>query len=201
MQKLRVGGGVLCLALIAVCTATAQDAIILQANGSNTISFMRTESGNWMLSSTSDPLDSIALDRGSGPPTFGNDAGGSLLKGNLELLSLTETRGTGQFDTTMVLDVRKLDGSLDHAFSPSGAVVQAGCPRAEQPLMTTLSGCEFHPVTLQFIGSRPWRPFDPWYPQPLHDSPDPTPEPASILLVGSGLMMLGGLVRRRCRKV
>jgi len=229
-RKLLLGLFVLSLVMIAVCTATAQDAITLGATGSNTTNFAGTGSGNGTLSLTSDPLEAIMLGGdvfNSGPAPFGlteaagstlnetltdtdtwsivhsarmtfsSGLGGSLLEGNLELLSLTGTGKTGQFDTTLVLDPTDLGGSPARLSSPPGAVAQLGVLGAGWELRAAVSKREIFPVALRFKSHHPPHPPLPFHP---HAFPDPTPEPTSMLLLGSGLLVLGALVRRRRRQ-
>jgi hypothetical protein len=129
----------------------------------------------------------------SAPLTFSYGAGGSFLKGNLELLSLTETGRISQFDTTLVLDVTDLTGSPAHPFSPPGAVAQLGSLGARRRLSARLSGGPYR-VRLESVGPYRWHPHPPWHPRAV---PGPAPEPTSMLLLGSGLLVLGTFVRRR----
>jgi len=141
--------------------------------------------------------------RQSVPLTFSDGAGGSMLEGNLELLSPTETGRNGQLYPSLVLDLAQPSGSGANIFSPPGAVAQLESFGAGQQSGTTLSGGEDYSVKLDFVGNHPWHPDDPWHPNPLPLSVDPpasAPEPASMLLIGSGLVVLGSLVRRGQRK-
>jgi hypothetical protein len=229
-RKLLVGLFTLGLVMIAVCTATAQDAITLGATGSKTTNFAGTGSGNWTLSLTSDPLTDITLDRdvfksGLAPfslseaagsrasgastdantwsmvqstqPTSSYGLGGSLLEGNLELLSLTGTGKTGQFDTTLVLDLPNVSASPAPLFTPPVAAARLGVFGAGRQMRAALSAREFYPVALRFIKFGKPHPPLPYHPHPC---PGLAPEPTSMLLLGSGLIVLGALVRRHRRQ-
>jgi hypothetical protein len=134
----------------------------------------------------------------SAQPTFSSGLGGSLLEGNLELLSLTGTGKTGLFDTTLVLDLANLSGSSASLFTPPVAAAQLGVVGAGRQMRAALSTRDFCPVALRFMDHH----HQPHRPLPYHPSccPYHAPEPTSMLLLGSGLLVLGTLVRRHRRQ-
>jgi hypothetical protein len=226
MRRLLVIVSILVFLTGAVSTATAQNLINLLGGSSNAVTFTGGEtSGTWTLSlgttgtlsgtgSGSGILNFSSLYPNSAPysitqPTgttvtgtktgantwsitqnnpllFSLGTGGSLLTGNLELVNLAITGKTGQFDTTLVVDLTNLSGSLASLITSAGGEAQ---------LTIRYSGSGDFLTALESLGSG----------QTLSTALDggkicANPEPASMFLVGTGLVMLGGLVHRRRRK-
>jgi len=217
MRKLLVGLSTLVLLTCAGSTAIAQNEIVL-GGSSATLVFTGTGGGNWSLNwgtvggtaagygiFTSGPAPySITEPAGtsitgtltssnatsatwnisqSNPLKFSFGTGGSLLTGNLELVSLQVTGAsskTGNTDTTLVVDMTNLGGSLAHLFSSGGAVVQLTFHFTGTALSLD-SLASNSKMNATFAGGELFQ----------------TPEPTSMLLVGSGLLMLGVMVRRR----
>ncbi len=126
--------------------------------------------GSWSVAQTGDLL-------------FKYGKNGSLLMGNLQLLSFSQLAGDnlGNFNTQAVVNLTNLSGTLAPIFSSAGAKLNfAVLFRQGTPNVATLLG------TTNIIKA----PVD-------HGAIHPTPEPSSIALFGSGLFALGGFLRRR----
>jgi hypothetical protein len=223
MRRLLVVLSVLVLFTVAVSTATAQNQIIL-GGSTNDMTFTGTGGGNWTLSLPSaGGLKDTAVGEGtlstpgctpstpcafditqptgvtitgtetapssdvwnitqSGALDFSFGTGGSLLTGTLELVSLVETSKTGTINEALTANIVVTGGSLASAVG-SDAVLSITvdfASKAKLSLGTLTSG--------QTVAAK------------ISDGgidPPPTPEPGSMVLVGSGLLTLGGFVRRR----
>lgn len=113
---------------------------------------------------------------GSGPV-----CDGSLLTGKLDLLTIQQTAGTstGTFNTYSIANLTDLGGSLKGAMGGAGIVTV----KINFNSSTDLNALFFSEG--QISGT-------------LNDgSITPTPEPSSMFLMGSGLIALGGFMRRR----
>jgi len=115
---------------------------------------------------------------------FSYGTGGSLLTGTLSLLTFTQTPGgssTGEFNTFAVANLVITGGSLSTLFPPGGAILTATMNFGPSPVdLATLSGS----TTSAKLAS---------------GQITPTPEPGSMLLLGSGLLAVGAFLRRRRR--
>ena len=211
-KKLLQTLSVLGLVIFAACVAAAQNVVTLGATGSNIIISTGTGSSNWTLRLTSDtarrpntwqggfPCWACSLWHSGGggyyrDRTFGRHkplerhaicsmdlqrwCKWTLLERKLGLLNLTKTGRTPEFDATLEVDLTNLSG--------------------HQSIATTF-GPAIYADTFWFRDYRPRPSHEAGYPQPALVPTDPTPEPQSILLVGSGLLVLGGLAWRRSRK-
>jgi hypothetical protein len=216
MRKVLLVLSVLALLTTAVATATAQDQITLGAS-SNSMTFTGDGSGDWTLTFAGGAMTGAAFGTGiltsgptsysitqgavtiagtttgipnywtisqSGPLTFcyGGCGASSLLEGNLQLVNLNQTPGIaiGDFNDTLTVNLTNLTGSL----VTSGAMTTQGKVDITIIFATTtdLQSLPMGGTLVAGISSGEVR---------------PTPEPVSMALVGSGLILLGALVRRR----
>ena len=198
--------------MIAVSTARAQNQIDLGGTASGSITFTGAGSGDWTMTFTPNPLTGGAFGTGiftsigpysitdpggvtitgtltapgsdlwnivqTGSLLFSYGAGGSLLTGNLQLVDLSQTGSIGTFNDTLVANLVITGGTLASVFTPSGILQLVIDLPSGVNLSTLISG----QLEYGYVSS---------------GSIYPTPEPASMLLVGSGLVGLGYLARRR----
>ena len=222
MGKLLTALSVLVLLTTAVSTATAQNQITLQAASSaDTIVFTSTgetqsAAENWTLSIVGGSMGGSASGSGtlasSGSYTITQGAGVTvtgtwvsantwsitqngglgftygpgLLTGNLQLVSLTQTGISGEFNDELLANLTITGGSLftSNIFPNNAQAELVILFSSTQSLQTLPNG---NTLDASFLGG--------------FIDPAPTGEPASMILVGSGLLLLGGLVRRRRRPV
>ena len=214
MRKALLALSVLAVLMTVVSTATAQNQITLGGTVANSLTFTGEGSGNWTLTFAGGSLSGTAFGTGtlnSGPDTYtisqsgvtitgtylGSDTwsiaqsgslafcyGGcgaaGLLTGNLQLISLAQTSSTGTFNESLAANLTGLGGSLASLLG-GGAVLSI---TIDFSTPTDLSSLPPGATLGARISSGE-----------LYS----TPEPASMVLVGSGLILLGGFVRRRRR--
>lgn len=115
---------------------------------------------------------------------YGSTAGGSnLLMGDLQLVDLTQTPSTqtGVFNEALTINLDNLSGSLASAFSTGNGVVQLTLAFASTTNLSTLAAG--HTLSARVhTGSV---------------NPIAVPEPASLGLLGGGLLALGTLLRKK----
>jgi hypothetical protein len=222
MGKLLTALSVLVLLTTAVSTATAQNQITLQAaTSSDSIVFTSTgetqsAAENWTLTIAGGSMGGSASGSGtltsSGPYTITQGAGVTvtgtwvsantwsitqsgglgftygpgLLTGNLQLVNLTQTGISGEFNDELLANLTITGGSLftSNIFPNNAQAELVILFSSTQSLQTLPNG---NTLDASFLGG--------------FIDPSPTGEPASMVLVGSGLLLLGGLVRRRRRPV
>jgi hypothetical protein len=218
MGKLVTALSVLVLLTTAVSTATAQNQITLQAASSaDTIVFTSTgetqsAAENWTLSIVGGSMGgsasgsgtlassgSYTITQGAGVTVTGTwvsantwsitQSGGlgftygpGLLTGNLQLVSLTQTGISGEFNDELLANLTITGGSLftSNIFPNNAQAELVILFSSTQTLQTLPNG---NTLDASFLGG--------------FIDPAPTGEPASMILVGSGLLLLGGLGRRR----
>jgi len=211
MRKIFLVLAVLFVLATAASTATAQDQITLGATAANSMTFTGAGSGNWTLAFTPDPLSGTAFGTGSlssGPAPYSITQGsvtingtevdsthwnisqsGSLsflygtvglplLTGNLQLVSLVQSGQIGTFNDSLAANLAITGGSLATALT-TNAILSITIDFTSATSLATLG----HGSTL---GARI-----------SSGELFPAPEPVSMVLVGSGLILLGGLVRLR----
>lgn len=115
---------------------------------------------------------------GSGPV-----CDGSLLTGNLDLLTVQQTpnTNTGTFNTFSVANLTNIGGSLASALGSQG-IVTVKINFANNTDLSLLFGNTGSVSATMNDGSI-----------------TPTPEPSSMLLMGSGLVAFGGMLRRKIK--
>jgi hypothetical protein len=214
VRKALLALSVLALLMTVVSTATAQNQITLGGTAANSLTFTGEGSGNWTLTFAGGTLTGTAFGTGtlnSGPDPYtisqsgvtitgtylGSDTwsiaqsgslafcyGGcgasALLTGNLQLINLAQTDSTGTFNDSLSANLTSLGGSLASLLG-SGGVLS---------------------ITIDFSTPTNLASLTPGATLGANVSSGelfPSPEPASMVLVGSGLMLLGGFVQRRRR--
>jgi hypothetical protein len=212
VRKALLALSVLALLTTVVSTATAQNQITLGGTAANSLTFTGEGSGNWTLSFAGGSLSGMAFGTGtlasgpdpytisqsgatvtgtylgsdswsiaqSGPLAFcyGGCGASALLTGNLQLVSLAQTKSTGTFNESLSANLTSLGGSLASLFGTAGVLS----------------------ITIDFATPTDLATLPPGGTLGANVSSGelfPSPEPASMVLVGSGLILLGGLVRRR----
>jgi hypothetical protein len=207
MKKLALAVTVLVVLSIVACTASAQNTITL-GGSSNSMTFTGTGGSGWTLSlggvtgvafgsGEFSGDDGMYLFTQTGKITGTYEGGGlwdvsqggtltltigSLLSGTLELVDLgAGVTSTPTFNNYLAANLSGLSGSLAKDF-PKGAILSITIDLASS---TALTGLASGKSTTANISSGEL------------NVPAVTPEPASMVLVGSGLLLLGGLVRRR----
>jgi|GEM_PF-3554806 len=114
--------------------------------------------------------------------TMGTASGGSdLLTGTLTLVSFGTVGSTGVFNDSFVANLVITGGSWASQYSAAGGIIQ---------LVINVSSGQVTTVIGQPAGSTLTSTYS-------KGSLDPTPEPASMLLFGTGILLIGGIVRRR----
>jgi hypothetical protein len=109
--------------------------------------------------------------------------GTPLLMGTLKLVDLVQVATTGYTNTTAVADMTITGGSLESAYPGLTGISQLNINLAGLGFLPTLSGAastKLNGATLDAL---------------------PTPEPWSMLLYGSGLVLIGFVLRRRLAPV
>ena len=224
MRKILLALSVLVAMTAAVSTATAQNQITLDGS-SNSMTFTGTGGGNWTLSLPSVGLKDTGVGGGtlltpgctpstpcafditqptgvtitgtetgtgsnvwnitqSGALDFSFGTGGSLLTGTLQLVDLTQTGATGSFNDDLTVNLAITGGSVASILGPS-AILDITIDFAKTKGVAGVLGNLTSGQTLKANIS--------------DGELTPTAEPVSMVLVGSGLLLLGGFVRRRRR--
>lgn len=149
--------------------------------GSATITLTLTDSaaGQWSVSQTSPLTFSFCSEvgcAGAGNVIF--------LSGDLQLVNLVQSPGAkaGTFNYTEQVSLTNLTGTLAASFGSSGIIDLSLKFTSHTNIESLLNEDGTHQVKNVKIGS---------------GTLDPTPEPASMLLFGSGLVALGMILRRR----
>lgn len=115
---------------------------------------------------------------------YGSTAGsGNLLTGDLQLVDLTQTpsTSTGVFNEALTVNLTSLSGSLASAFSTGNGVVQLTLAFATTANLSTLSSGSVLKARVHSGSVNPLA----------------VPEPASLGLLGGGLLALGTLLRKK----
>ncbi len=142
----------------------------ISAAAGNSITLSSLGSGLWAVNQSS-------------PLSFSYTSNGStLLTGNLELLTLSQLPGSqlGNFNSNFDANLVVTGGLLSSAFSPSGGALDITILYGSNANISTLVGTSNSLTAVISAGEL-----------------RPVPEPGTVLLFGSGLTMIGGLLRRR----
>ena len=117
--------------------------------------------------------------------TSGPACGGTnFLSGTLQLTTVQQLPGStlGTFNYNSSANLTGLTGSLSGSWTAQGIVVLNLTFGSKVNLESLLSQNSTHKITGVKIGS---------------GTVDPTPEPGSMVLFGTGLLALGGVLRRK----
>lgn len=173
------GSGNVTLTLTNCCTitGTALSTGDLVSQGFYTLDF--TGSSPIQLTSVGGGIFTVTQ---GGPIAFsyGTLPGGSdLLTGDLQLVSIGQTGSVGVFNQNLTANLTNLGGSLASAFGPPGGVFDITIRIASGVDLSTLEGSATANISSGEL--------------------TPTPEPASLALLGGGLLSVGGFMRRKLR--
>ena len=120
----------------------------------------------------------------SGPAmTFMLGTGGSLLTGDLSLLNLLQAGKAGVFNYTGNANLAITSGSLASMFTSAGGVLDLTLKFRSNKQLSSIFGTSGSLIGRISTGEL-----------------ITTPEPSSMLLLGSGLVALGGVLRSRIRR-
>ena len=203
------------VAILATVASTAKadvTQITLGPSASGSITFTGDGSGGFSISLTPDPLTGTAWGTGdvaSGPVPYtvtqgnsnsvtgtstGADSwaigqsspfafnyGAGLLTGNLQLLDITQISNVGVTNTALVANLSNLDGSLASNFTPAGGILSITIDLSTAASLASLG--KGATETARISSGELF----------------PTPEPGTLALLGSGILALGGYVRRKVR--
>jgi PEP-CTERM motif len=215
MRKLSIVFFVFVLGVtLGAMTASAQTGIALSTSSTSGISFTSTGSGNLSMGAavfgSAAGLGALLGDSGfyslmSGAPialtlgpslspifadytasgtlnfditTLPGGAGSTLLKGTLTLVDLVQAFSTGMTNTSAILNLTITGGSLASSYSGNTGIGQLTINLAGLGFLPSLSSgsAKLGSATLDAL---------------------PTPEPRSMLLFGTGLVLFGIVLRRR----
>ena len=225
MRKILLVLSVLALLTTGASTASAQNEIGLGGSSANSLAFTGNGSGGWTLTFSPNPLDG-AVETATGvlawgpisgfyeitssgaltgvetaswagggswnisgsalgfsicPTKSGCGAATALLTGNLQLVSLQQDGKSGTFNYNATADLTITGGKYASLITNGEAIVQISI---DLPSGVSLASLKSGQTENGRISS---------------GEINPTPEPASMVLVGSGLILLGGLLRRARR--
>lgn len=153
-------------------TGTASGTGALASSGFYKISgeilgLFSTSTGNW------DAVGTLAFAYNSAADLV---SGTNFLTGTLSLINLTQSGATGTFNTNLVANLTITDGSLMSVFTAAGGIATVTITLPISSLSTLVGSTTATTVTGVIF---------------------PTPEPGSMILLGSGLLAVGGFLRRR----
>ncbi len=107
---------------------------------------------------------------------------GSFLTGNLQLKSLIQSSSSGVFNESLVANLTNLGGSLASDFTAAGGIASITIQFTSP---TNLAGIGFGSDAAAIATG----------------NIQPTPEPGSMILLGSGILGLGGYLRRKAKSI
>jgi hypothetical protein len=111
------------------------------------------------------------------------DGGGTnFLSGTLSLVNLGQSGGSGTFNTQFVANLTGLSGTLAGLFTSAGGIANISLNLSTSSNLSSLG-----------LGSTETGTLD-------HGAITTTPEPGTMVLLGSGLLALGGFLRRQWRQ-
>jgi hypothetical protein len=116
--------------------------------------------------------------------TFMLGAGGSLLTGDLSLLNLLQAGKSGTFNYTGSANLALTSGSLMSHFTSAGGILDLTLKFKSKKQLSSIFGTSNSLIGRISTGELV-----------------PTPEPSSMLLFGSGLLALVGVLRSRIRRL
>ena len=114
----------------------------------------------------------------NGPITFSYvSAGGDTLFGDLQLVGLQQVGSLGVFNQNLAANLTNVSGTLASSLPNGTGIMDITIRLASGVDLSTLNGTSIGQFSTGEL--------------------TPTPEPASLLLLGGGLLTLGGAVRRK----
>lgn len=107
---------------------------------------------------------------------------GSFLTGNLQLVSLIQSSSSGVFNEALVANLTNLGGSLASDFTSAGGIASITIQFTSPTNLAGIGvGTDAAAIATGNI--------------------QPTPEPGTMVLLGSGILGLGGYLRRKAKSI